>query len=158
MANEAMSMRRLRQWRREQGLCAQCGNHQSEKYLCVRCEERRMMNRWTIEQQREERGECTKCGKPLNGNVSCPDCYSKYPLRKLKTWRVMNKRLYESLDQAKISIPELADALGFQARTVERWIFEGSTPNRANAQKVAQFFEKPANYFFKEYADHGNEN
>ncbi len=153
MTNEAISMRKLRQWRRMQGVCAQCGEHPSERYLCKRCEERRNKNRQVIEAQRARLGQCTKCGRPMQGCESCEFCYKKYPLRKLKRWQIGNERLYLAIEASKISIPELAQALDLKTRTVERWVFEGITPKRENADKVAKYFNQPVSRFFRDYTE-----
>jgi len=153
MTNEAISMRKLRQWRRIQGVCAQCGEHRSERYLCMRCEERRNKNRQGIEEQRAKMGQCIKCGRTLQGRETCEHCFKKYPLRKLKRWQIGNERLYQAIEASKISIPELAQALNLKTRTVERWVFEGITPKRENADKVARYFNQSVSRFFRDYTE-----
>jgi hypothetical protein len=102
-----------------------------------------------LRKRRKERKLCTRCGKPVFGeNVQCDACREyckmyallhpkeKVIIRNLKSWEVKNKKLYDILINKRITIPQLAQMIGVSARSVDRWVFEGSLPKIENREKV----------------------
>ncbi len=145
---EAHSMRRLRKQRREQGLCAQCGST-SSNYLCVRCKDKRDESKNKRISSRSALNQCLSCGRgePYQEGI-CKPCmekrqllYPNLPIRKLRTWEVTNKRLYDLMMAKSCRTTELAQAVGVSERTVLRWLFQDATPHKDTAALVASYFE-----------------
>lgn len=69
-------------------------------------------------------------------------------LRKLRYWEVQNKRLFEAIKATGLALSECAKAVGVSLRTLERWIFQGSTPKPWNQAKAAQVLKKQPDELF----------
>jgi len=77
------SRTKLRDKRREQGLCVNCGktNDRENKVLCSEC-----ANKAKIKKQEKEKGLCKKCKKENDrpGERLCNECFVKYNIKKEK--------------------------------------------------------------------------
>ena len=118
------SMRVLRQERRRNGLCAQCGSP-SSLYLCERC---KSMKR-----------------KPE------PKPFREYPIqRKLKT-ELYDKRIYEDMVRLNLRTIDIAKHCGVTQRTAEKWVFEGSVPNEERVGKLCRLLGRDVDYYYPFY-------
>lgn len=154
---EAVSMRKLRQQRRRDKQCAQCGKS-SNTYLCEKCKERREIKAQQRHETRRSMGLCERCGKqPFildDERCLCRRCKSVYPnlpIRKLRRWEVKNHRLYHLMMDRDCSTKDLAKFVGISERSVCRWLFQNSIPKEDNARRAAQFFNMETSELFPGY-------
>lgn len=118
------SMRLLRQERRRNGLCAQCGQPAAH-YLCDRCKSMRP--------------------KPE------PKPFREYPVqRKLKS-TLEDKRIYEDMISLNLRTIDIANHCGVTQRTAEKWVFEGSVPNEERVVKLCKLLGREVEYYYPFY-------
>ncbi|MFP4457910.1 MAG: hypothetical protein ACLFPS_09685 [Clostridia bacterium] len=73
---------------------------------------------------------------------------SKKAFRKLKEWTVKNKILYGILFSYDIKLSDFAEMIGVSSRAVQRWVFEGKSPNRENRKKICELLDYPEYILF----------
>lgn len=151
--DSSLAMNVLRKNRRKQGLCAQCGNL-STTYLCDKCTERRNALKEVRETQRLSQNLCIRCGKaPIFEDKKCickrcNNIYPNLPIRKLRSWEVKNRKLYQVMMEKPCTTLELADAADVSQRSVNRWIFNNSTPKFDTACKAAKYLNRDVGELF----------
>ncbi|TVX85590.1 helix-turn-helix domain-containing protein [Paenibacillus agilis] len=150
-------MKELRFTRRKERKCAECGSD-SIPYLCKGCKGRRDAAKEKRTKDRLQRKLCISCGKNkiMKGNdkstcKTCSSIYPNLPIRKLRTWSIENDNLYELMMKKPCTTKELSQIVGVSARNVDRWLFEGASPKKENALKVAEFFGKTIEEVFSRY-------
>lgn len=114
----AQYMKKLREKRRKNGLCARCG-HKIEKPGYKTCQD------------------CRDYQKKYKQNHKPPK-KEKVIIRRLKNWEVTNKKLYNALINQKITIAELAELIDVTPRSVQRWLFEKGKPSPENREKIKE--------------------
>lgn len=137
-------MRNLRKIRRMNNECAECGNP-SSFYSCSICKAKRKNAQSKREELRLREGLCILCGQREVSTdkglcVTCSRIHPNLPIRKLRSWKVTNHRLYNAMMNKPCSTKELALHVGVNERSVCSWLFENATPKEFNASKVALFF------------------
>lgn len=73
---------------------------------------------------------------------------SRKAFRRLTKWEVKNKILYGILFSYDIKLSEFAEMVGVHHRTVNRWVFEGKSPNEENREKIAKILGYPEYILF----------
>nr|WP_139293536.1 helix-turn-helix transcriptional regulator [Mycobacterium tuberculosis] len=153
-SNEAIAMKKLRQYRRKNSECAQCAKP-SDTYLCKECNERRGELELKRESTRLNKRLCIRCGKhpSMQDNerhlcYACNNIYPNLPIRKLRKWEVKNHELYHAMMEKGCSTNKLAKYIGISERTVERWVFENVMPKEDNAREAARFFNMDVSELF----------
>jgi hypothetical protein len=61
---------------------------------------------------------------------------------------VANERLREAMLRARLGLADLAAAAGVDPKTCERWVAQGRTPHRTNAQKAATALREDLAYLW----------
>jgi transcriptional regulator with XRE-family HTH domain len=69
-------------------------------------------------------------------------------IRKLRYWKITNKRLYAAIRETGLALSECARIIGVSLRTLERWLFDGITPKPENQVKAAGAFHKEPDELF----------
>ncbi|MFZ5351592.1 MAG: hypothetical protein ACOZCL_02580 [Bacillota bacterium] len=119
MEDAVKRMRKLRQKRKQQGVCVRCGRAKDDSYsTCMKC-----------------RSEFRKSSKAVQNTIH-------KPVRTLRKWRITNQKLFELLNTASITVSDFADSIGVSIRTAERWIFEEVEPNTTNKDRINRLFNK----------------
>lgn len=158
VSTEAISMKTLRQQRRKDSWCAECGEKPSNTYLCSECSEKRAARKLQRTLNRLNNSLCVRCGNhpSIKGNerhlcLSCNSIYPNLPIRKLKKWEVKNHDLYDLMMEYPCSTKQLAEYIGISERTVCRWVFGNVVPKEDNAWKAARYFNVDITDLFKGY-------
>lgn len=73
-------------------------------------------------------------------------------VRETNTWEVSNRILYGILLIEDIKLAELAELVGVSARTVQRWVYEGTKPNQENKEKLSKILNILSKILFSDYA------
>ncbi|MBD7970337.1 helix-turn-helix transcriptional regulator [Paenibacillus gallinarum] len=155
-STEAISMKRLRQQRRKDSRCGECGEQSSNTYLCNECNERRADQKLQRKLYRLSKNLCVRCGnhpsiKDNERNLcyGCNSVYPNLPIRRLRKWKVKNYELYHAMMEKSCSTKQLADYIGISDRTVCRWVFDNVVPKDDNAWKAARYFNVNVTDLFK---------
>ncbi|MFW6009213.1 MAG: helix-turn-helix domain-containing protein [archaeon] len=112
MTTQKQRMIKLRRKRKEKGLCSRCGNERENKNYAL-CQE------------------CRDYIANYKENYT-PSDKEKIIIRKLKSWEIQNKKLYNELIKQKITISQLAAKIGITSRAIQRWIFQKTNPKLKN--------------------------
>src|SRR3954447_25247595 len=63
---------------------------------------------------------------------------------------MINDRLRTTLHAAGLTEGELAEQLGVDPKTVQRWITQGRTPHRTTATRVAKLLDVPLTWLWQD--------
>lgn len=82
-------LKRLRERRRAEGRCVQCGRDSPGESRCARCRDRRLICSTELQTLRWESGVCVICGKNpyREGRVTCEECALKMKIRTIRHLR-----------------------------------------------------------------------
>lgn len=82
-------LKRLRERRRAEGRCVQCGRDSPDEVRCPRCRNKRLISASELQALRWESGVCVICGKnPFReGRVTCEECALKMKMRSIRYQR-----------------------------------------------------------------------